>query len=486
MTSKFINSFKTTLQNDDGERLTTLIWGDSAHVLEERDGRAKVQARGYEGWVAQGDLGDESLLEIYVIDVGQGDGVLIKTPDGKWHLMDAGIANRDQMTQKGTANFLRWKFQDDLLQQTISLANVIVSHPDYDHYGGLLDVLSGQLADGRTFPIEVDAFYHNGLGRFASAPTLGDTAKGEVAAFPQESHGVARRGTFIVELLDGPDSFANPARPFSKVFAELATLVAHKPRAVRRLSADVRFLPGYAPGESSVTIQVLGPILETCDNGVRGLRVLESSDSKTVNGHSIVLRLDFGQARILLTGDLNLKSQQLLRSYHPDVDFAVDVAKACHHGSEDVDLAFVRALQARATVISSGDNEDYSHPRPLLIGASARYGRESQNPEGDLQPPLVYSTELARSIKLGFVDTLQVKLPGDPDQARIPVEPANAQVFVKEWRRSRTLKRTPISTDLIYGLINVRTDGHFVLCATMREKGNDFDVKVFEAGVDVS
>ena len=60
------------------------------------------------------------------------------------------------------------------------------------------------------------------------------------------------------------------------------------------------------------------------------------------------------------------------------------------------------AMAARATVISSGDNEDYAHPRARVLGASARYGRESRAPGGELLPPLIYSTELARSVGLDF------------------------------------------------------------------------------------
>jgi hypothetical protein len=42
----------------------------------------------------------------------------------------------------------------------------------------------------------------------------------------------------------------------------------------------------------------------------------------------------------------------------------------------------------------------------------------------------------------------------------------------------------PIATDLVYGLINVRTDGTRVLCAYMKEQSADFDIKVFRAGVE--
>jgi hypothetical protein len=41
------------------------------------------------------------------------------------------------------------------------------------------------------------------------------------------------------------------------------------------------------------------------------------------------------------------------------------------------------------------------------------------------------------------------------------------------------LATTNIASDLVYGLVNVRTDGTTVLCATLEEKGNDFDYKTF-------
>jgi hypothetical protein len=394
------------------------------------------------------------------------------------------VANRDQMTKKGAANFLRWKFQEDLRQETVALATVLVTHPDYDHYGGLLDVLSGRLFDGRTFAVEVENFYHSGLGRFKAAPKLGQTAPGETDAFPNGFHGLRQQGTFITELLDGKDSFANPSRPFEGSFAEYAALVAQVPRHVQRLSHRDQHLPGYAPGDSDLAIHVLGPILERFGQGQVGLRVLEG-ESITRNGHSIVLRLDYRQVRILLTGDLNTKSQQLLLSYHPEVEFAVDVAKACHHGSEDVNLNFVKAMQARATVISSGDNEDYAHPRPIVMGASARYGREIQGMNGETLPPLVYSTELARSVKLAYAAAVRVQLAPGTETPLQTVSPANTQVKAREvGAKFRQLPRTPLSTDLVYGLVNVRTDGVHILCATMEEQGTDFDVKVFKAAVD--
>jgi hypothetical protein len=46
------------------------------------------------------------------------------------------------------------------------------------------------------------------------------------------------------------------------------------------------------------------------------------------------------------------------------------------------------------------------------------------------------------------------------------------------------LTEVNIATDLIYGLVNIRTDGRLILCATMKETGKSFDYYAFQAGVD--
>ena len=483
MSVKYVGELETPLKNLHGRRVATLIWGDPVHVLEESGAAARVYARGWEGTVERKALCNRSLLEIYIIDVGQGDGVLLKTPEGKWHLIDAGVPGRVQMTEKGAANFLRWKFLKDLRKDKVTLASAVITHPDYDHYGGFLDVLSGSLVDGRTFDVEVENLYHNGLGRFEDSPELGKREKGEVDALPYAGHKVKRKGAFITEMLTGKTSFRNPPRPFDTNFAELAALIGSVPHHVKMLSHRNEYLPGYAPGDGKVEIRVLGPILESFPGG-EGLRWL-GSGSQTVNGHSVVLRLDYGKARILLGGDLNARSQRLLLSYYPAGEFEVDVAKGCHHGAEDVYTEFIRALHARATVISSGDNESYSHPRPVLMGASGMYGREAVGGDGASMAPLLYSTELARSVKLAHASSAQMNVKSGRDSRSIVFDPKYIQVRPPgKEERFRSLRSTLLSFDLIYGLVNVRTDGERILCATMKESGNDFDVKVFQAGVE--
>lgn len=494
---KFATDLRTEPGPRAGDRVCQLIWGDQLHSTGNRkNGFVEVHARGETdpGWVREGFTTDLGLLEFYVIDVGQGDGILIRTPDDRWHLIDAGVANESQMTKKGAANFIRWKFNRDLKRPAV-LATLTMSHPDYDHYGGILNLLSGDLADDEPpFDVSVERFYHSGMGRFDTGNPLGATRRGKVANFPVGGYQMSRTDSFIVELLDDTASFSTPSSPFKGFFADLAALVATRIGAAQRIGIvgnEDAWLPGYAPSDNVLSsdgtplaIKLLGPVFEKfTDNGGAthvGLRQLES-ESKTRNGHSVTMRFDYGNARILMNGDLNAESQRLLLSYVDASEYSCDVAKGCHHGSEDIDVRFIQAMQSRATVISSGDNEDYAHPRPVVVGASAFYGREIVTTDDKTLPPLVYSTELARSTKLKYVERVSVDHDNDRSARRASF-PADRSRVKPEGERYREFSRTPIATNLVYGLVNIRTDGNRIMCATMEEKGKEFDIKTFWAG----
>lgn len=126
------------------------------------------------------------------------------------------------------------------------------------------------------------------------------------------------------------------------------------------------------------------------------------SESHTINGNSVVLRLIYGDTTFLFGGDLNQPAQAYLgKRYQNASTFRADVNKACHHGSSDFDLPYLKAVSPDATVFSSGDNGSHDHPLPDAMGAAAKHSR------GDF--PLVFSTELAREtsktkIKLGHIN----------------------------------------------------------------------------------
>ncbi len=81
-------------------------------------------------WAAVYDLSRPKFLEVIFFDVGQGDGALIKTAEGHYILVDGGESSK--MLEKLLAEIPFWKREIDL---------VILSHPHYDHFGGLIDII---------------------------------------------------------------------------------------------------------------------------------------------------------------------------------------------------------------------------------------------------------------------------------------------------------------------------------------------------------
>lgn len=87
-----------------------------------------------DGWPRGGD--DNGSLTLHFLDVGQGDAAAIRTPAGRWVLVDAGPADgRIDAGRRVVAPYL-------LRRRVAQLDVALVSHAHADHLGGLPSVLS--------------------------------------------------------------------------------------------------------------------------------------------------------------------------------------------------------------------------------------------------------------------------------------------------------------------------------------------------------
>jgi hypothetical protein len=235
---------------------------------------------------------------------------------------------------------------------------------------------------------------------------------------------------------------------------------------VRMLAAKkdgIHHMDGFGPGQD-LRIEVLAPVPEVFDGQVR-LRWFEDQ-GKTKNGHSVVLRLVYRNVSILLGGDLNIPAEKYLLEHYERLGLTegrpdsltrhrkflqVDAAKACHHGSADFTSDFLMALNPLATVISSGDEESHSHPRPESLGALGHFSR--------IDRPLIFSTELARSAPE------KVKHPND---LKKELEKARQKERVAEYAEELIVRLGRSIS--VYGMITLRTDGRRMLFAQKLER----------------
>ena len=474
---KFINKNKTKLYRRDHplEIFIELLWGDSVTILDatETDGKCLVRARACTGFIKVDDLGDTPLLEIYFIDVGQGDGILVVTPDRKHILIDGGYYRKKQPHGKSAADFVDWKFFKDYDKDKIELDAIVCSHCDADHYGGLFDLINPDEKEGLdTTDTIVHKFYHAGVSWWKKGTTryLGEVEEG-----------------FLIKTIDDKASIeaglVDPDVKLQGEWADFLKCMISECDWIKRIGFNpaepFKYLDGFGPGNSGVQIKILGPVYKVEDDVVK-LKDL-GDDSQNTNGNSVILRLDYGRARILLTGDLNKKSQRYILDtlIGNRLELSSDVIKACHHGSDDCSYEFLECVQASATVISSGDDETHAHPRPNIVAASGVTGYKTVAKD-EMLTPLIFSTEISRSIRIGDPTQVQIGTEITTDLSKVEVSytrtPSGA---LNPEKKKRNLDGLGVVDGIIYGLVNVRTDGEKILCATLNEGKHKWEIKEF-------
>lgn len=444
--------------------LKQLLWGDWVEVTGNAQGSfVPVHARGCNGFMKAASLQSERLLELVFVDVGQGDGCLMIPPDDKMFLIDAG--GGDNMLR-----FLRWRFRH--FKKRLDFEAAILSHSDLDHYGGF----DGLFEEPNLFFRNV---YTNG---FMERKTNSDT---DILG-PRVKHNGVNYITSLVPDLASLDEFLSASENFKgKKYATMlkGARDAGKFSNFRMLSVEDRFVPGFAPGENEVELELLGPVPEDV-GGEKGLRWF-GDVGKTKNGHSIVVRVRYRGITIFVGGDLNIQSEGLLLKHHAGaatlpateddrlalVDLArpklsAHFAKACHHGSGDVSRAFLMAINPLGTIISSGDDEAFSHPRADTLGTIGKSSRGER--------PGIFCTELARSApeRIKHPRLLQAELDELVATLKKPLTPAKEKkVNASIARLKKVLERSVA----VFGAINLRTDGTRAVVAQKIERPSDPD-----------
>lgn len=391
-----------------------------AEVAGAPDGWVKVSdVPNSDGQFSTGFMRVEQLslfqqLKVFYIDVGQGDATLIEA-EGAVVVIDGGP----------NSGFL--KYMKDRLEahrradaaiglpqrEHFEIDAIFVSHFDKDHYQGLVSILKDP-------EFKIDKLYHNGLPRYGDSAGQ-DLNLGTLIEHQDGTRSVSADCTNLdsARSLRASGLFKTRSGNDNNFWKFLdAAIKAHEAgrlNSMQRLVArDTSTPQTLSIGE--LVFQVLGP-LTTKPSGAVRLRAFPDphdvsdtnphpspSESHTINGNSIVLRLDYRGSRFMFGGDLNQPAQKYLREgYATNLGlFSAQVNKACHHGSSDFDADFLHTVLPHATVFSSGDDGNYDHPMPDAIGAAARHS------DGDY--PLVFSTELARDnrtsggVQLGHIN----------------------------------------------------------------------------------
>lgn len=470
------------LFNHAGERVRQVLWGDYL--------RLDPSAPATDSWtyVLWGSRQPERLkietrlcsptrpLEIIFVDVGQGDGCVLITPerDGSERIIviDAGKAHH-------MAEFLHDRFKIIDNQANLEFHAAVVTHPDADHYGGFIPIFRDTKAKFRHL-------YHSGLVERAVSGTF--EKLGGKSKTPDEKRSYLRG--LVTDDAGTRAAFSGAPGPYLYPQMMAHALARDAVGAYRMVSTrhgdqeDGRsWLPGFAPSSGSdYSIEVLGPWVENDGDGDGDgtgdkLRVL-GSYGKTKNGHSVILRLQYGEFSVLFGGDLNEPAEKFLLHQHTGIakwpttiverdvfvsearkTFRSDVMKVCHHGAADVTDEFLSAVHPAAFVISSGDEEGHVHPRPDLLGRLGKQGRGFS--------PVLLSTELQRSTREREDEKVARQLQDlVTRQSASPTEARSVRIA----DLIRELARTNVEVD---GAIYLKTDGRNLITAFRNEVNSE-------------
>jgi beta-lactamase superfamily II metal-dependent hydrolase len=349
---------------------------------------------------------------MYFLDVGQGDAVFIVTPNDRKILVDGGLRDR-------ALGFLIWKYRLDDPANEVTIDYMIVSHGDKDHIQGLTPVLDHK-------QIHVDNIFHNGIAVFKSGF---NTSLGNVDAQDR-----------LTTLHDATAELAG--LNLSKTFDEWIQAVNGSSASYHAVSSETAVINIQDP---DVSLEVLGPIREPGGNAIKWF----GGKGPTINGNSVVFRLIHDEVRVLFTGDINKAgAKHLISDTTIPAKLDAHVLKAPHHGSDDFHQPFFDAVRPMITVISSGDDPDYGHPRAIFLGGVGMAGRGSKS--------FIFSTEIAATfIDAGDEHSVAMVIMEDPTTLRDLDFSEHSAYAIARLRFKQVLP----------GIINVRSTGKRIFTA---------------------
>lgn len=282
----------------------------------------------------EGALATTATAEMFAhfVYVGQGDGAILEFP--------CGVAIIDTGGQFGSApngGLLFADYLEHFFAERPSLHNTIdvvfTTHPHADHLNGLPHLLNADGAPRYTIRNVVDNAQSGVSGSLKKQTDFRDAVRASGGGYS----GVSISSSFSAEgvtnaVIDPIDCSNEGVDPVITVFWG-----SWERDAIRELGGEGR-------GRSNP------------------------------NNHSLVIRVDFGQASFLFTGDLEEPAiDDLLTLHQTNLDaFDVDIYQVGHHGSANATTdALMEVMTPEIAVISMGDPADrgpssahgHGHPR---------------------------------------------------------------------------------------------------------------------------
>jgi competence protein ComEC len=283
-------------------------------------------------------------MRVHFIDVGQGAATLVEFPCAAVLVDTGGETNADFKSDSELTAYL-----DDFFKRRSDLNNtfhlLVLSHAHVDHTHGVPSVLSRY--------------------KILNAITNGQEPPGPGLPGQRALH---QKVADTEATSDSSDDIGYVAATVKKI-----------------------------PQRRGLTSDVIDPV--KCDNVDPKIKLLWGGQNtnpgwtKTAfenqNNHSVVTRIDFGNASLLISGDLQEEAiMDLIEHYRGSALLDVDVYQVGHHGSHNATTEeLLEAITPKVAVISMGDPSrelawtawKYGHPRKNIVEMLERHVEQSRS-----------------------------------------------------------------------------------------------------------
>lgn len=264
-------------------------------------------------------------LQVHLLDVGPGDGdsILIISPSGTSVLIDAGDTNKGKVVLEALKRYN--------VQQ---LDYFIATHPHPDHIGGADEVIKA---------IRVTRVIDNG-----TEPDIPESLAVKQNPKAAQNRNAAKNNKPATVR-------AARSNAITKFFDDYKDAVTQSGASYEKAQAGTKYDLG---GGARLTVLAPTEPLFTRDQMKTG--------GNLPNANSIVMRLDYGDFSMLLTGDAEEQTEHRLLT--KDVNLRAKILKVGHHGSKYATAQdFVDRVKPEVAIISCGEWNRYGHPSQVVL-----------------------------------------------------------------------------------------------------------------------
>ena len=330
-----------------------------------RAGLASIRLPEYSQWGA-------AIYLVYYVP-----SILILGQLARWHPLGSPVP-------KGQRRIRRWHIAS--LAQALLLV-VVLFHPlsagrsDGNLHVDFLDVGQGDAAlitmpDGATLLVD-------GGGR----PSFGASSKpGDVDSYQRDGRSVGEmvvseylwwRGLDTVDYVLATHADADHIDGINDIVRNFRVRTALVGRTPESDSEYAKFQQTLAATKTNVAVINAGDTLHFGNVTATVLWPDTSDDPNAPSGNndSVVLKLQYGERSILLTGDIEKEAENQIMTQIGDLH--VDIVKVPHHGSRTSSTnSFVGATRPRFAVISVGQTSIFGHPHAEVVERWEKNGAE--------------------------------------------------------------------------------------------------------------